>query len=95
MKGGTSAAEGTPAIARMPAKQANQREQEWEQGEKSAAKGTPAIAGMPASSGKPTEAGVGAGRDATGRWSTRNSRDASIIRKANRSRSGSREGRHR
>jgi hypothetical protein len=48
---------------------------------------------MPASSGKPTEAGVGAGRDATGKWSTSNSKDNSIIRKAIRSRSGNRVGR--
>jgi hypothetical protein len=74
--------------------QESQQKQKWEQGGKPAVNGPPATARMPASSGKLTEAGVGAGREVSGKWSTSNSKDASIIRKANRSRSGSREGSH-
>jgi hypothetical protein len=40
MQGGTPAAVCTPAIARMPAKQGNQKQQEWEQGGSTAALGT-------------------------------------------------------
>jgi hypothetical protein len=53
----------------------------WEQRGKSVAEDTPATARMPASSGKLTEAGVGAEREVSGRGYTSNSKDASKTRK--------------